>query len=85
ESVRREKMEKAEARRKRKLGRSNELALEAGEQPEDPAVADEEEEEEEDDDGEDDGPDLFLKESARIMADLIALDRKQLLAHHLKD
>lgn len=79
ESVRREKMEKAEARRKRKLGRSNELALEAGEQPEDPAVADEEEEEE------DDGPDLFLKESARIMADLIALDRKQLLAHHLKD
>lgn len=82
ESVRREKMEKAEARRKRKLGRSNELALEAGEQPEDPAVADEEEEEEDD---EDDGPDLFLKESARIMADLIALDRKQLLAHHLKD
>src|SRR5690625_1180338 len=80
ESVRREKMEKAEARRKRKLGRSNELALEAGEQPEEPAVTDEEEE-----DDEDDGPDLFLKESARIMADLIALDRKQLLAHHLKD
>lgn len=74
ESVRREELEKAEARRASRYGDSDSVAIEADEGLEiddTEAAADDEEE-----------PDVYLTESARILSDLIRLDGKtHLLAH----
>ena len=80
ESTRREEMDEDEAKRKaRKAARDDngplleesDALVEAGEPPE--AAADDAEEDAEEEDEEDDRPDLLLRESARIVGDMIEL------------
>jgi carboxyl-terminal processing protease len=74
ESTRREEMKEAEERRSERFSPGDDLAM--ADEDEDAAG-----------DGEDSGasddeePDLYLTESARILADLIELDREHLMAH----
>lgn len=113
ETTRRERMERAEARRARSYGSHDELAMageieastSSGASPEpdtvgateEPSAADasemavqEEEEEEagaeaESESEEKSDRDIYLRESARILVDLIELDRERLLAHRQID
>jgi len=77
ESVRREEMEKAEARRTARFGGVDEV---------DSALDDDLEGESSVAEGEDDDEeDLYLIETARILSDLIDLDQERLLAHRQTD
>lgn len=79
ESVRREEMEKAEARRTARFGGIDEVdsALDEDLEGESSGAAEDAEE--------DDEEDLYLIETARILSDLIDLDQERLLAHRQTD